>query len=470
MLVMILILLAAPVVAATPDEQVRQAARIDVELDSARLAVVIDDSSEPLLRVTAAGDDSDRRHELDLQSTGSRLVIARRDPAAGEPLRIELGLTSSQALSLKGRQLEVEIEAVPIEDEAGTTTTELQLPSQQKPGSQQPLLEMAVEGSQVTMNGINGASVVMIESTLGIDYSSGSLTLDLRGGQTSIHSHQGPLKVTGSKAALSIADCLGKLDLELEGGSLLGRQNQGIFKGVASDALLDLQGWMGPVTFKGTWTTFGLRSSRGKHLKLEGSNLDAVVERWSGAADINLVAGSLRGSSWPGQAKVMARDGTRIELEGITGALTLVLNGAEVSLQQVKELSCQVLDGSTLKVTQSGSVSISATDSEVVVSDIKKVTLLDARHSHFDLDLTGLHGQPTINLRDGASAMVQLSAPCQVITRGANADRGNQVTIHGCEDILNPRRSFRPRGMEGERAVRLSVTMTETSELSVYAR
>jgi hypothetical protein len=461
-----------------PAELPLEAQALALELDNAKLEIVLEEGAEGWLHAAALSEGVDHGEVLDLRRDGGQLTIARVDssPAADPRLALRLRLDPVQQLSIRGRELVVTVTHEQPQEGDGAQDleepAELELPAEQgedtgdDPGTS---LRLSVEGSQVTLIGVGETSVRAVRSSVRLDNCHEALTLVLEGGAAQIHDHRGPLQLDGEQGEFTVVRNRGQMNVKLDGGGLQSNFGRGALTAHVEDAYVGLERWGGRLSVKGHASTIDAYTTTSKRAALEGQDLNITIESWNGPLNARLTGGGLTGNGVRGKAIVNARAWTSVELQNLKGSLSLNLrddSSAEL-VRIIGSLKADVTD-STIQIDTVQNLHLGATSSRVDIAGVRKLTQLTVKACEANIDLTGLSGKPTIALQAQSRAWVRLSTPCSVRTSGPGSALGNQVRISGCDYRARGRTMPRPiRGVDGQRTVQLTVSMAADAELEV---
>ncbi len=467
-----------------------------LELDNATLDVLLDPGSTSLLRARSFSDQGSPKATLVLGSDGGRVLVRREDSEDSEEpgprIGLELVLDPQRWLSLTGADLDVGVQAQPVEGQPGEDEDDEDDKGDEddeddeddkgdeddeeshgaRPGggdaASDHSLALEVEASSIQLVGVQGASVKATGSYLHATGTGGDLALILEGGTAEILEHRGVLVVTSRDSEVTVSELLGRAEASLFGGSLVARSGMGQLESQLDGALLRVDGWRGRLKAEGRGSRVEARALRGVRLEVQGENLDVALEEHQGHFSATLRGGRLSASELKGQAVISAQNGAEISLDRLAGGLTLGIQGGSARLVSVRgHLRANVADG-RLEIEGAQQLELAAQRAEIVAGRLERLGRVEVTDSQLDLDLSELVHNPTLALKGSSEARVQLRAPCSV-KLGEVELLSSRADVTGCELHSQTLRRTRydSRGLDGQRRVLLTATLGEDSTLEV---
>ncbi len=389
---------------------------------------------------------------LEAISEGGSLIVRRVEDEETTRLRLDLVLGPGRTVRLRGSDLVVRVD----DPEAGTDRSAFHL---------------ALESSRAELAGARVGELELVDSSLLLSGTDGSLTLTLDRGSADLRRHRGSLELAATAADVTVVDHQGTITPRLDGGSLEVSGGAGTVAGTANRALLVLDQWRGPVELDATDTAVDARGVEGDRSpwRLAGEDLQVLLEEVRGPIAVDLRGGSLLGSGLV-DLRASAAGGARVELAGVAGTVGLELSGgAEAYLADMTGNVEAAVSGARLEAERIGRLALSGARGEVAVRGVERLESLAMSDSQLELDLRAVLHDPSLELRGAGFARVWLPAPCIVQSAGGGdgADVGAGVT--GCE-VQPPGRRTTPRqgvARYGRRPTRLTVSADRDVVLDV---
>ncbi|MEM9554743.1 MAG: hypothetical protein AAGC60_10825 [Acidobacteriota bacterium] len=479
---------------------------LQVALDGAEADVLIDASAPASLRAEVlerAADGAPRTGRLVLapQAAGPWRLV-RPVGAESVAVRVELVVPPHLALEIVGRDIALSAQSavLPTADDASDGSSEPGTPRRRSRPAERGVqsgstdtdtrggLRVEVEASSLDLLGLRGARLETSESFVVCDRCAGATTLTANGGTAELTAHRGALDVLATDAAVSIRGLEGGLVVDLLGGSLDVLGGIGMARLDARDASLRVDRRRGPL-----------------HAELEASSLtvaDLVNER---TADLDPAAP--RDAGRESSLRLIARDGSRLDLAGVQASILVQLDGADLEaveldgrleLEAQNDASVQIADSSVqLRASQHsgtmelrslrGAARLAARDLSLRLDEVQqlsldgsgldlsggsvgRITRLDLAASVVDLDLSSLD-PGHLGLRFGASSDVdlRLPVPCVVQMRSDETLESEQIDVTGCDLRMpeQPLRSARSNLRYGRRPLTTVITLDSGTEVRV---
>ena len=149
--------------------------------------------------------------ELVLTDEGSGVRVERPGGEGEAPsplprLSLELTLAATQALTIRGQDLDITVEGQRVvvdvqEIEDPADLPNLSLPTADTPA---PTLTLEIESSRAYLSGLSGAKVRAADSWLRTEGIVGPLQLALRGGSAEVNHHGGPIQLSGEDSEIVV--------------------------------------------------------------------------------------------------------------------------------------------------------------------------------------------------------------------------------------------------------------------------
>ncbi|MDA8016757.1 MAG: DUF4097 domain-containing protein [Thermoanaerobaculia bacterium] len=436
-------------------------ATVSLELSDADVTVVVDDSAEPVIAVDALPAEADGAAiEADLRSEVLRIA-----PIDGPMrLQVDLRLRTDQSLALGGRQISLRVRRVP--NEAATPAVETEVSA----GGSEPssvALDLRLEASEVDLDRTGETRITASDTSLWIRDTEGALYLDLRRGSATIRRHSGSVEVDGAETSIEVLDQRGDITARCEGGDLRidGGSGQIQLNLQHTDAAVSL--WRGKLHLVGEGGRFEARDVERSPdgWVVEGSDLQAFVERVAGSLEARLTSGSLDVRDLGGSLKLEGSDGLEATAESLRGDVSVQLSGgATARLTQAERQLLVKIEDSLLEADDVRRLNLEGTRSELRLSGIKRVERVQLVDSSLTADLSEVRSRVHLELAGQGDATVWLGTPCVVAVRTSDPERAGQVRVVSCDLRLpgQPLRPARNRLIHGHRVpVILNLTIDE---------
>jgi hypothetical protein len=208
-------------------------------------------------------------------------------------------------------------------------------------------------------------------------------------------------------------------------------------------------------------------------VNIKGGGLDLLLEQIGGPLGVELRASQLLADGLKGRVDLKALEGTDLSLQNATGGLKLNLGGgASARLSEVRHGLTVEMRDSDLDLQQIARLSLVARASQINAREVRRVEKMEVMDCELDLSLANTNHSPTLQLKGASRASVELPAPCSVKVLGQGMVSGAEVRASGCgiETQGHGRRRYQNRGLDGGRAVVLTVRIAEDSSLEVEGR
>lgn len=450
--------------------------KVSLNLRDGRVEILIDPSASPRLVVEdlARGDATEGFVTVDRQKDLLTITQPHGDETVAPRLFVKITAAPGFNLTVNGESLEVTVEGRADPPEPSKADSALFDEAAIAPAAAQ--LRIAAEDSDVRLTGVTGASLAGRGTRYTIEECSGPVLAELDGTRLSVSRHRGLVRFKGEDGDVEVEELDGALRFQLEGGTLQVSGGKGSIQGEGESSTLLVEAWQGTVQLSGISSRVEVRRSGNDSalVNLRSERSDLVVEDLPGGLSAELIAGSLAARRLTGRARVNAKDGAQVELEGIKDTVDLTLDQATVAtVKQVvrtlkvkaeqsslaaegfEELEARLVGGSLTASGARGKVDVKATDAEI------------------DLDLSGARGfNPSLTLDGRSSGRLVMPSPCTVwVTEGEEPGAAPPaITASGCE--LTARGTNRQQ--MARQAVRAGTTyvdakVTDTARLAVSA-
>lgn len=451
--------LAAPAFAAQDVELAEEvplnADLVVVELRSADVHVVVAGGERPVLRTEAA----EKGYTIDVELAPPVMTLRQTDglPPPGSRLRVEMRVAPAQQLVLRGTDLDVTLEPAPNALE------------KRPPPVQGPRIQLVVEDSQVDVLGLPDVAVDAAASTVVLENSRESLTLDLRASSADVRGHAGQVALTAKGGDVTFHDGGGAVAVALEGGSLKLEGGVGRLAGTADGANLTVNGWRGKVELTGDDSTFAAYAAgiEPTAWKLSGNTWQVVLEQVEGPlVDVDTAGGRLDARGLEAGVRFHGRDRAIADVTGLEGNAELKLaDGAEARFVDVHGAVDVDAEDAVLQLDGADQLRLRAVRSELTVGGLRGIRQVEVTDSQLRLELDeGAVSSRSVALLGESRATVILPEPCAVRLL-APAER---IDVVGCE-LLPAGQTVRARP-GGTRPFVLAVTLSEESVLEARGR
>ncbi len=437
--------------------------KLTIQIRSGRIEVVLDPEEEPQLLIEDLEHGAATEGFVTLERADNVLTITQPhgEESVAPRLAIKIIARPGLVLTINGESLEVTVEGRVEADPAkapaaGAMFDEAAI----APAAAQ--LRIAVDDSDVRVSRASGASLAGRGSRFTFEDCSGPLLAELNSARLVASRHHGLVRFKGDGGDVEVAELDGALRFTMDGGTLTVNGGRGSLQGEAESANVALEGWQGTVQLSGVSARLEARRSGTENALLffKGESSEVIVEELPGGLSAELQGGSLSVKGLTGRAKVVARDGAEVEIEGVKDALDLTLE--ESSNAKVKSIG----RGTTLKLDQSAfsaegldTFDAKANGGKIAVGGVTGKAELKATDTEIDLRVLtrGMHPQLTL---DGRAAMrLVLPSPCMVMTEGVDESGAPPpgVSASGCE--IAPKGTSRMQATRS--AVRAGTTYAE---------
>ena len=437
--------------------------KVTIQIRGGRIEVVLDPAEEPQLLI----EDLERGDATEGFVTIERAdnVLSITQPHGEESVAPRLGIRITArpglVLTINGESLDVSIEGR-VEPDPNQPRNESAMFDEAAIAPAAAQLRITVDDSDVRIQRASGATLGGRGSRFTVEECSGPLIAELNSARLAVSRHHGLLRFKGKGGDVEASELDGALRFTMDGGTLTVNGGRGTLQGEAEGATVALEGWQGTVQLSGISARLEARHSGPENALLffRGESTEVIVEELPGGLSAELVGGSLSAKGLGGRAKVQARDGAEVEVEGVKDALDLVLE--ESSNAKVKAIG----RGTTLKLDQSsfaaeslGDFEAKANGGKIAVGAIAGKAELKATDTEVELRVLtkGMHPQLTLDGR--ASVRLVLPSPCLVMTEGVDESGAPPpgVSASGCE--IAPKGTSRLQATRS--AVRAGTTWVE---------
>ncbi len=437
--------------------------KVTIQLRSGRIEVVLDPAEEPQLLIEDLEQGADTEGFVTIERAENALTITQPhgDQSVAPRLAIKIIARPGLSLTINGESLEVTVEGR-VEPDPAKAPAEGAMFDEAAIAPAAAQLRIAVDDSDVRVTRASGASLAGRGSRFTFEDCSGPLLAELNSARLAVSRHHGLVRFKGDGGDVEVGELDGALRFTMDGGTLTVNGGRGTVQGEAQNANVALEGWQGTVQLSGVSARLEARRSGTENALLffKGESTEVIVEELPGGLSAEIHGGSLSAKGLTGRAKVVARDGAEVEIEGVKDALELTLE--ESSNAKVKAIG----RGTTLKLDQSAFSSegldgfeAKANGGRISVGGVTGKAELKATDTEIDLRVLtrGMHPQLTL---DGRAAMrLVLPSPCLVMTEGVDESGAPPpgVSATGCE--IAPKGTSRMQATRS--AVRAGTTYVE---------
>ena len=429
--------------------------KVSIQLRSGRIEVVLDPAEEPQLQIEDLERGVDTEGFVTIDRAENTLTITQPHGEESVAPRLSIRITARPGLvlTINGESLDVTVEGR-VEPDPAKSPNEAAMFDEAAIAPAAAQLRITVDDSDVRITRATGASLGGRGSRFTVEECSGPVIADLISSRLAANRHHGLVRFKGDGADVEVSELDGALRFTMDGGTLTVSGGRGTMQGEAVSANVALEGWQGTVQLSGVSSRLEARRSGPENALLffRGESTDVIVEDLPGGLSAEIQGGSLSAKGLTGRAKVIARDGAEVEIEGVKDALDLTLEDS--SNAKVKAIG----RGTTLKLDQSAfaaegldTFDAKASGGKISVGGVTGKAELKANDTDIDLRVLtrGMHPQVTL---DGRAAMrLVLPSPCLVMTEGVEESGAPPpgISASGCE--------IAPKGTSRLQATRSSV-------------
>jgi virulence-associated protein VagC len=437
--------------------------KVTIQLRSGRIEVVLDPAEEPQLLIEDIERGAETEGFVTIERAENVLTITQPhgDESVAPRLAIRITAQPGLVLTVNGESLDVTVEGR-VEANPAKAPNDAAMFDEAAIAPAAAQLRLTVDDSDVRITRASGATLGGRGSRFTVEDCSGPLIAELKSSRLAVSRHHGLVRFKGDSGDVEVAELDGALRFTMDGGTLTVNGGRGTMQGEAVSANVALEGWQGTVQLSGDSSRLEVRRSGPENalLFLRAESTDVIVEEVPGGLAAELLGGSLSAKGLAGRAKITARDGAEVELEGVKDALDLTLEDS--SSAKVKAIA----RGTTLKLDQS-SFAAEGLDAFEAKANGGKISVggatgkVELKATDTDIDLRvltrGMHPQLTLDGR--AVARLVLPSPCLVMTEGVDESGAPPpgVSASGCE--IAPKGTSRLQATRS--AVRAGTTYVE---------
>jgi virulence-associated protein VagC len=430
-------------------------AKVTIQIRSGRIEVVLDPAEEPQLLIEdlERGADTEGFVTIDRAENGLTISQPHGDESVAPRLAIRITARPGLVLTIDGESLDVTIDGR-IEPDPAKALNEGTMFDEAVIAPAVAQLRITVDDSDVRITRVTGATLGGYGSRFTVEECSGPVIAELESARLVASRHHGLLRFKSDGGDADVSELDGALRFKMDGGTLTVNGGRGSLQGDAVGANVALEGWQGTVQLSGVSSRLEVRRSGPENtlLLLRGESTEVIAEELPGGLSAELQGGSLLAKGLGGRARVVARDGAEVEIEGVKDALDLTLE--EASNAKVKAIA----RGTTLKLDQSafaaeglGEFDARANGGKIAVGGVTGKADLKATDTEVELRVLTRGMHPMLTLDGRAVARLVLPSPCLVMTEEVDESGAPPpgVSASGCE--------IAPKGARGPQAARPAV-------------
>jgi len=439
------------------------ATKVAIQIRRGRIEVVLDPREEPQLLIEDLERGPDTEGFVTIERADNVLAITQPHGEESVAPRLGIRITARPGLvlTINGESLDVSIEGR-VEPDPNQPRNESAMFDEAAIAPAAAQLRITVDDSDVRIQRASGATLGGRGSRFTVEECSGPLIAELNSARLAVSRHHGLVRIKGDGGDADVSELDGALRFTMDGGTLTVNGGRGSIQGETASANVALEGWQGTVQLAGVSSRFEARRSGPENglVVFRGESTEVIVEELPGGLSAEIEGGSLTAKGLAGRARVIARDGAEVEIEGVKDALDLTLEDS--SSAKVKAIA----RGTTLKLDQSafaaeglGEFDAKASGGKIAVGGVTGKVELKATDTDIDLRVMtkGMHPQLTLGGR--AEARLVVPSPCAVMTEGVDESGAPPpgISASGCEIV--PKGSTRQQAARG--AVRAGTTYVE---------
>lgn len=429
--------------------------KVTLNLRDGRVEILIDPSAEPRLVIEdlERGDATEGFVTLDQQKDTLNITQPHGESNVAPRLSVRITARPGSNFTVGGERLEVTVEGRAEPPQESKSDAKMFDEAAIAPAAAQ--LRIAAENSDVRLSGVTGASLAGRGTRYTIEECSGPVLVELDGTTLSVSRHRGLVRFKGEDGDVEVEELDGALRFQAEGGSLLVNGGTGTIQGDGLDTSIVVEAWQGTVQLSGESSRVEVRRSGNDSalVNVRSERSDVVVEDLPGGLSAEVTSGSLAARRMEGRARVTAKDGAQVEIEGVKDTVDLTIDQATVA--KVKQT------GRALKVKSEQSsftaegfeeLEVKAVGGSIAASGARGKVEVKATDAEVDLDLSAARGfNPQITLDGRSVGKLRMPSPCTVwVTEGEDPGAAPpSITTGGCE--------LAARGMNRQQIVRQSV-------------
>ena len=426
LLILLLTICAAPAFAQIVERDLPADRPLEIALWSADVRVVLRPGAAPRLTARAAEVEEGATEAIpadgplvDLRDDGATLRVLRVAESETVRLRVEVTLDVGHPVQVTGDNLDVAVEAPPLDFREMATRRRLATErGEEPPAPSWTDVTLQVESSRADLSGVAGGVLRGRDSWFVVRQSANQLAIELEGGAAELTRHRGVLRLEGRGGEVELRDVRGEILFQLEGARLAITDGEGRLEGQARDgAILQLDAWGGHVEVESFASVLELRGFRPGDplLYVRAESSDVTLEGLtSGQLDLDVKGGRLRLWDVQGKMKLAASHRAEVELDRLQGSWAGDFRDSTIVARELERFDFE-LTNTDFRLEDAADLRLTANGSEIDASGVRSLRQSALVDTRADLELTE-GARAKIEARGQSQVFVAMETPCFVLT------------------------------------------------------
>lgn len=405
----LLVLLTAPALAQTFDQELPPAEKLTLDLANADLWVSW--RSGPTSHAKARPARPPEAEEepaavnpgpaLEVRQKGTKVEVWRAPEAGEGRLQVEIVVGGAKSLHIQGSGLNLTVTA-PIE-------------SGRRIAAAQTFL--VLEGSDADLTMLVAGSVQANDSRIVSRQSEEDLRVTLVGGGGEIESHQGKLLLQGERSEFLVRGVEGEIRVDLKSGRCELLQSQGKLEVMVSQgAALLLNEWSGEANLAANEAHLDLRNfwPEPQVLRVKSTASAMVIDGLETAQiDLELQGGTLEMNDTRAvEGRVGSQGGAKVEIRRSVGSWTGIFQDSDVIIESADRPNLEIHQGQ-IEIEGIEELNLVARESTINANTVGYINSLNMTGSEGEFSLLE-GGRAEVMVQGASTAIFNLMTPCYV--------------------------------------------------------